>query len=448
MKIRTGAKTQGGALLLTLLTALVIGVTLASYLTLVSSQNVSTMRAMAWNSAVPVVEAGIDAALTHLHYAGVTNLCSQGWEPVVGGYGKTSALDDNSFYQVTIESVSPPVIYSVGYVPAPLSPVSQVGMILGQVVNPLSGESRAKYVRRKVRVTTTRQNPGRGGLIAKGRIIFSGGGSLDSFDSSNAQYSTNGKYDPAKRKDGGEALTNSNVPDAIHVDTAHIYGSVVTGPTGTVTVNSGAVGDAAWNASSSGVQSGHSANDANVDFPDVVLPSGSPATLFSGTYGVGGTNYTYAVGDGYSKLGSVNIGGGKSMIVTGKANLWIDGDFTTSGSGFVYIAPGASLNLYIKGKGTVSGSGIVNGNERASSLSVYGLNTSTTMTFSGSSTFYGVVYAPYAAFTFSGSAGACGSFTANSVTISGGAGVHYDEGLNAASGDYVVASWNEVDPNP
>src|SRR3989442_9310121 len=67
MKIRTNTQAQGSALVVTLLTALVIGITLASYLTLVSSQNVSTMRSLAWNATVPVLEAGVEEALAHIH---------------------------------------------------------------------------------------------------------------------------------------------------------------------------------------------------------------------------------------------------------------------------------------------------------------------------------------------------------------------------------------------
>jgi hypothetical protein len=160
---------------------------------------------------------------------------------------------------------------------------------------------------------------------------------------------------------------------------------------------------------------------------------------------VNGTNYTYVLNGGVNYyFNSVNIGGGKSMVVNGNAVLYVSGNFTTSGSGFVYIAPGASLKLYIGGTGTVSGTGIVNGNQTAASCSIYGLNTCGTIIYSGSSTFYGTVNAPHAAFTFSGSAGACGSFVANTVTVSGGAAVHYDESLAGSGRGYVVQSWNEI----
>jgi hypothetical protein len=135
------------------------------------------------------------------------------------------------------------------------------------------------------------------------------------------------------------------------------------------------------------------------------------------------------------------------MIITGgDATLYVNGNFTTSGSGFVYVAPGASLKLYIAGTLTVSGTGVMNGSGYAHDLSIYGLGTAkSNWAYSGSSAFIGTVYSPYDQFTFSGSAGASGSFTANNVVISGGAAVHYDESLNGGTlPEYIACSWNEI----
>src|SRR2546430_8270954 len=64
------------------------------------------------------------------------------------------------------------------------------------------------------------------GLTAKNKILFSGGGSLDSFSSADGPYvSTN-------RHAGGKAVSNYKLADGIHVDTAHIYGSAAGGPRG------------------------------------------------------------------------------------------------------------------------------------------------------------------------------------------------------------------------
>src|SRR2546423_3309937 len=198
-------------------------------------------------------------------------------------------------------------------------------MIVGTV--PSSSGTAPGYVARKVRVTTTRaKTPGGGGISAKAKISFSGSGMLDSFDSSDPAYSTSGKYDPAKRKAGAIALTNLKTADAIHVDAAHIFGTVITGPGGTVTAAGGAVGDAGWNATQSGIQPGHSADDANVQFNDEQVPFTSGYTTPGSGY-FGSTNATYLLGSGNYKLsGSANIGHGKSMIVTGDAVVHVEGD--------------------------------------------------------------------------------------------------------------------------
>ena len=428
MKAGQRQQTEASALIVTLCTAAIISVAVVSYLSLIGNQSWAVARSHAWNSAIPVLESGIEEALTQIHYNGTNNLGTNSW--TLGGdglYHKTRAFADGSYYSVSIQPINPPVIVSTGY-----------------VIVPLSSTSSSNYVSRKVRVTTRRPAAGGGGLNAKGQILFSGGGSLDSFNSGDPSFSTNGRYDPTKREANGTALTDSSAADAIHVDTAHIYGSATTGPGGTVTVNSGAVGDLAYNASSSGLQSGHTANNANVQFDDVVAPFvySTGTTPTSGT--VAGTNYTYVLGSGNFILpAGVNIGGGKSLIVTGQAVLYVNGKMDVGGSGYIYLAPGANLSLYVGGTGTFSGTGIVNGTGLAANLAVYGLPTCTTMTVSGSASFIGTVYAPEAAFTFSGSAGASGSFTGNTVTISGGAAVHYDEGLSNAGQGYVVMSWNE-----
>jgi hypothetical protein len=321
-------------------------------------------------------------------------------------------------------------------------------MILGAVTL-----SRSAMVSRTVEVRTMLENAngGKGGINTKGTILFSGGGSLDSFDSTDPLYSTNGRYDPAKRRANGIAMSNSSVADAIHVDNSHIFGAVITGPgAGTVTINGGSVGDLAWNGSNAGIQTGHQAGDANIQFEDVVEPFvwGSGSTPIAGK--VIGTNYSFVADAAVNSkwnLGSVNISGGKSMIITGgDVNLYVNGNFTTSGSGYVYVAPGSSLKLYVSGTFTVSGTGVMNGTGYAKNLSVYGLGTAkSNWAYSGSSAFIGTVYSPYDQFTFSGSAGAFGSFSANNVVISGGASVHYDEDLGGG-GDplYVASSWNEI----
>src|SRR6266511_2026053 len=248
MNLRTNRlQLQGNVLIVTLLTPIVVSIALASYMLLVSNENRTTMRTLAWTSCIPTLEAGVEEALTQIYYNGITNLAANGWVSANGVFTKERTIGD-SYYTVSIEPVDPPVIYSTGYARAPMTRPAQLGMLMG--TNP------SHYARRKVRVLTQKARSG-GGLTDRGSITFRAGGSLDSFDSSDSKFSTNGKYDPAKRRAGGKAATNSNASDAIHAVSVHIYGTVATGPGGTVTVGSGAVGDVAWNASQFGIQTDH-----------------------------------------------------------------------------------------------------------------------------------------------------------------------------------------------
>ena len=57
---------EGSTLVITIVISALIGSVLCSFLVLISARNQGAMRALAWNSAIPVLEAGIEEALTHL----------------------------------------------------------------------------------------------------------------------------------------------------------------------------------------------------------------------------------------------------------------------------------------------------------------------------------------------------------------------------------------------
>ena len=449
-------KNQGSVLLVALMTAWVIGIALVSYLTLVANQNRSTYTSLSWNTCVPVAEAGVEEAFAQIKKHGNDNLGANQWtyNAADGRYHHTSPpnmFSDGSYYEVGIEPADPldelhgPVIYSTGYVPGPANTGTPMGgeTAFGMILGSLSSSPR--LVSRTVRVTTIRQGFAPGGLNTKGRIVFSGGSYFDSFDSKNPNYNTGGRYDPAKRNAKAKAITNLGDAAAINVGGGIIYGSVTTGDDGGVNIGSGAVGDLAWNANNSGIQQGHQSDDANLEFDDVQppFPYGSGLTPVSGI-GLDGLPATFVLDSENYQLGSVNLSGGKTMVVTGtNTTLYVNGNFSTSGGGGVIIAPGASLKLYIAGSASFTGNGIVNGSGQARNLSIYGLKTSTSFSYSGTSEFIGTVNAPNAALSFSGSAGAFGGFIGKTANITGGAHIAYDEDLRNV-GDFIMESWNEI----
>ena len=111
MKIRTQSQSQGSVLLVTLLTAAIIGLALASYLTLTSNQHLAVFRSTSWNEGIPVAEAGIEEALTQIYECGITNLSANNWAWGTDRYyHKTRSIgNDGSYYEVAINPVDPPV---------------------------------------------------------------------------------------------------------------------------------------------------------------------------------------------------------------------------------------------------------------------------------------------------------------------------------------------------
>src|SRR5207249_2878797 len=154
MRIKINYRPRGSVLMVTLLSVYIIGLALASYLWLVSHQNLSTMRSLAWNSTLPVMEAGVEEALTQLQYGRITNSWVNGWTTAPSGwYYKKNFVNGTDYYEVNVQKVDPPVIVSTGCVPAPLGRYSQLGLILAQVVPPNS----TPEVKRRVRVNTRRR---------------------------------------------------------------------------------------------------------------------------------------------------------------------------------------------------------------------------------------------------------------------------------------------------
>lgn len=419
----------GIALAATLVLTVIIGIGAASFGYLVYNQYRSVNRSLAWNDAMPVAESGVEEALTQLYYTG-TNSPGNGWMLGADGlYRKTRAVGTNgSYYTVSVLLSNKPVIVSAAYVRAPMSTTN--------------------FINRTVEVRAAKAPNRTGGVTARGTITFSGGAYLDSFDSADPNYSTNGVYAPSRRKDNGQATSNADVPGAISLSGGSgIYGDASTRPSGTIAAaGSAKIGDLDWmNGSSTGIEAGHTANDANVDFPPVQAPSTSG--IFTPTLGIlNGTNYTYLLTSGkyYTPL-PIALANSQVMAVSGDVTLYVDSDFYVAGQAYIYIYPGSSLKLYVSGTFNVAGGGIINGTQDASKLSVYGLNTwSKDWAYAGNSAFVGTVYAPNANFTFTGTSGASGAFTANNIVFNGSAGVHYDENLAGARKGYLVTSWNEL----
>ncbi len=432
---------SGSVLVVALVMSAVLAIILGSYLTLVASRNRITMRSQAWNEAIPVLEAGIEEAFTHMYddqdSAGIL-LASNGWSAVLINsnlvYQKTrhfnsaSFFNDKSYYVVTLSNATTtqPVIYSQGFVPAPLG---------------------TNYISRLVQVVTTNPVIFSKAVAATGAVSLGGHATVDSFNSSNPLYSSNSMYVPSLREANGGVVTDSTNNPAISVGTGQIFGRTDTGPGGTVTTSGGGtVGDLAWG---SGIEPGYTNNDMNVTYPNQTAPAGyigwlPPVAALILPYSYGGTNYTYRLSGGnYTQSGDFSISG-QTMVVTGNATFVVTGNFSMSGQSFIYIAPNASLQLIVKGSTTsLSGGGVVNGSGIAANFSYIGLPSNTSVSYSGGSAFIGTINAPEADFSITGGSDFTGAAIVKTFADSGGSNVHYDESLGG-NGLLIMTSYTEL----
>jgi hypothetical protein len=463
MKITTHTRPQGSALLLALLTAFVICIALTTYLYLVSNQNRSVMRSMAWNSSIPVVEAGIEEALTQINHVGSTNLAANGWSAVSadGFFHKFNDLGNGFAYDVGVKpplanGPDQPTIESIGYAPAPANIASYYsspwGMILGGLAPQFSPEKPS--AKRKVQVLAKRQTPVQYAMLAKGQIDLHGNNaSTDSFNSTNSNYSTNGQYDKAKSRDHGDIATNAQIVNGLNAGNADIKGHASTGPDGSVAIGStGSIGDKAWvDGGNNGVQDGHVSDDTNVEIPDVVVPFATGITPIGGQFPpLTGPTYDYILTTGNYILSDFS---GK-VLVTGSAKLLVNTSFNFTGQDQITINPGASLDVFVAAPSAkLAGNGVLNIQGDAISFVYYGLKSNTSLQFSGNAAFTGVVYAPYADFTLGGGGNDTQDFVGASVSktaiLNGHFNFHYDESLAGRFPirRYVVFSWNELNPN-
>jgi hypothetical protein len=453
MKINQKTRCAGNALLVTLIMAGIIGFALASYLTLVRSQHASIVRSQSWNTAIPIIEAGIEDAITHINYNGLTNLGVSGWILIDDYYTKTRAIED-SYYVVQISQDDPPEIFSRAYVPAPFNSAPAKLALLASIGLSVEKEV-SQYTTRRVQVTTRPEGLWSRGMVAKGRIDLNGNRvRTDSFDSADPLHSTDGLYDPAKAKDNGDVATNSSLVDSLGVWNANIYGRVATGPGGRVRIGpQGKVGTAAWQAdpNTTGIQPGRFSDDMNVYFRHIDPPYTNELPPLPGVYD--GVFYNYVLGTTGNRymMNELKMSGQEIMYVAKDSVLYVTGDIQLTGNARIIIDPNATLVLYAGGKTDIAGNGVVNRTGNALNFVYFGLETNTDLKLGGNADFVGVIYAPYADFDLVGGGTSTvfdfvGASVTSTVKMTGNFNFHYDEnvGRTAWLRGYIIDSWREL----
>jgi Flp pilus assembly protein TadG len=149
---------------------------------------------------------------------------------------------------------------------------------------------------------------------------------------------------------------------------------------------------------------------------------------------------------------AATVNNNKTIPLTAKGKNPLDshGNFSLSGSDTVTLQPGtyyfakfqlsgsSSVSLtgktifYCTDQVDLSGGTFFNPSQQAADCQIYGMGNKVSL--SGSSDFYGVVYAPSADIDRSGSSDFYGMMVGATLKLSGSGGLHYDESLGTLSG--------------
>jgi len=191
---------------------LIVGLLLSGYLVLTSNRFQMTVRSSDWNAAIPILEAGVEEAMTHLTRDTNAPMANNWTADSIAGiqvYTKTRTFQDGSYFYVYISDLSSnsAIIYSQGFVHSPYN---------------------TKFISRTVKVGVT--NPPSvftHAIAVNGGIAFNGHPTVAGFDSRLGAYNTT-----SNRFAIGGLATNSKDSSAVNLGGAHIYGPVSTGPGG------------------------------------------------------------------------------------------------------------------------------------------------------------------------------------------------------------------------
>jgi hypothetical protein len=463
MKIRLIKRNDAGAVVMTaaicifaVSTLLVVG-----YLWLVMGQSKLVAESQNWNHAMTVTEAGVEEAMAQLNWGpqeGRGDLSANGWTavatstPGLNYYGPPGerTLEGGSYYASFIAPVSPiltngarATIYSTGMVTAPMS---------------------GRLISRRVMVTAMMEPRFHDAIDVVSNMTANGNGpsassvTTDSWNSQTNTLSTNGQYDPNKvSTNGGVGAEFGTVNLGNHT----IHGNLYLGANADYT-------------SSVGQVKGTIYDDYNVEIADAQLPDGNwqdavTTTVYQRTTNVigGFTNITTtSLGTGYNFTNSGNYritksGGAHPIFIAPNVNVNLDVQLTTFNASSSNSSSAVTIQGGVTNAGTVniyqeSGTatlGMANGTYRPANFEYYGLPgvTDVTMSFSGNTSFVGVIYAPGVNLKLNGGGSGSsltdisGALVVHSFTMGGHYGVHFDESLliYGPTKGFVATSWRE-----
>lgn len=270
--------------------------------------------------------------------------------------------------------------------------------------------------------------------FGKSSVSMTGSGNkTDSYDSSL------GPYGGANIGQQGDMGTNGTQADAITLNgSVQVQGDANTGPGGTVKTT-GTAG-----------LSGSTTDDNSVDFPAPTVPAALSALSSAGVISLSGSS-TQTLASGDHRFELIKLTASSALNIWAPARIYLTGQggksLWTTGSGVINVLGSGRVEFYCDAEMKVTGCGVINPGPPAD-LWVYGTSLCDDITWAGSSSFSGVVYAPEADIALSGSGDVFGSVAGSTITVTGSGRLHRDialsgeevEGAAGGSGTYTLVS--------
>jgi Tfp pilus assembly protein PilX len=432
---------QGATLVTSMVLSLILCTVTGSFLNVLVQEYKITHRSHNYASAINLAEAGIEEAICMLNY-GQSNWTGAGWTQSNGtNYTKTVTNVTPNASSDPVGSYSITVYGATNEYPLIVASATTVADYSGSALN------------RTVRAQLKRRPTFHWGLLAQNRIDMNGNNlKLDSFDSSDPTASNwdaskgYGTYNSAKRKDNGDAATNSGLTNSISAGNADIYGRVATGPGGTVSIGPGGFVGTISNHTSGVINPDRISHSVYVDLPAGVAPFSSGISL-----GAIVNSTTLSGGAGMPVdyvTPSISLSGSKVLTFAGGyTRIYVSGDISVSGLASIAVAEGAKVEIYVSGAVLIAGNGLVNHTNRAENFQLYVVG-SQNVSISGNGNFVGVVYAPRSNVSLDGggtTGDVVGAIVGNLITLNGHMNFHYDEALRKMGPfrGWNVVSWEE-----
>jgi hypothetical protein len=230
-------------------------------------------------------------------------------------------------------------------------------------------------------------------------VTISGGSYTDSYDSSVASYTAGSA--------GNEGTVCSNQAISLSGGLTVVKGDADMGPAGSFSASGGA-----------------RITGNQVTLPAIITEA---AVAFGNAATVNNNSHIPLSAQGKQPLNgsnAFNLSGGDSVTLPAGTYYWSSA--TLSGGATITVT--GATTIYVTGKVDFSGGSVANTTSIPSNFFLY--CTGTTVTLSGATQTYGVIYAPTADITrSSGTSDFFGSMVGKTLTLSGGGGLHYDMAL-------------------